>query len=161
MFYLPVLWDHVAHLQLQLIAGCRRIQRRGAEWGQRGQGGGGPRGTNRLKSLFAHRFPPWLILKEREIKRGIWSTVSFRVTLSMHSPSTLCPRRARCLSVDQHDRTGVADKWNCRRFNFSPQPASWSDYWSWQSSSELCSHSSLAPGYLCPLPDLKSPHLFD
>lgn len=66
MFYLPVLRDQVTHLQLHLIAGSSSIQRRGAEWRQRGQRGGGAWSTNGLQSLFAHRFPSRLILKERE-----------------------------------------------------------------------------------------------
>lgn len=58
VFYLPMLRYQVAHLQLQLVAGCSWIQRRGAEWRQRGQRGGGAWSTNRLKGLFTHCFPP-------------------------------------------------------------------------------------------------------
>lgn len=69
VIYPPVFRDQEAQLQLQLVAGGCRIQRRGTEWRQRRQRRRGPGGTHGPQSLLTHRFPPRRVLRRKQKKK--------------------------------------------------------------------------------------------
>lgn len=122
VIYPPVFRDQEAQLQLQLVAGGCRIQRRGTEWRQRRQRRRGPGGTHGPQSLLTHRFPPRRVLrrkqkKKQEVKKKMLRRL-FKFSQWIVFNGSLTGRR-------------LLDDWNCWKFSSTarfPRARNWQDF---------------------------------